>query len=84
MVITATSVIKIWIKKCDDDQLDDLPIPGSQRHGHPTPAPGVSMTQLLILIFTLFFNLALMHSEKLPQLQFWDRLAIIPNFFLGP
>jgi hypothetical protein len=68
--------VVVPIKNCDN-QSDDLPIPGSQRHSHRMPVSGVSITQLLFLLFLFsFVNLALTHSERLLQLQFWDRLAI--------
>jgi hypothetical protein len=77
VVITATSVIKIWMKNRPDNQSDESAMPGSQGHGH-TSASGVSMMQLLILlILTSILNFALMHFEKVVDPLFRDRLGMI-------
>jgi uncharacterized protein (DUF486 family) len=82
MIITATSVIKIWTRKPEEIQLEEISMPGSRVDGHSTLSSGVSMKQLIdLLLLTTFINFLLTHYPKLGVL--WDRLALICHWVIG-
>jgi len=59
MIITATSVIKVWSRIPEHPQ--DPRLPGSLANSRSQPS-GISLTQLLIILFlTTFLNFLVMH-----------------------
>jgi hypothetical protein len=66
MIITVTSVIKIWTRKLEEIQLEEISMPGSHVDGHSTSSSGIFMKQLIVLLLlTTFINLLLTHYLKL-------------------
>jgi hypothetical protein len=75
MVITATSVIKIWIRKQPEKRMESM----SESRGHPTSSSGLSVKQMLtLLIFAVLLNF-LSHSQVVLDLLCYDRLATVWN-----
>lgn len=66
MIITVTSVIKIWTRKLEEIQLEEISMPGSHVDGHSISSSGIFMKQLIVLLLlTTFINLLLTHYLKL-------------------
>jgi hypothetical protein len=75
MVITATSVIKIWTRK--QEKCMEYDSMQESRIGHPTLS-GLSMKQMLtLLVFTALLNFIFTHSQALSDIFYFARLAII-------
>lgn len=76
MVITATSAIKIWTMR-EQEEPTEISMPGSRAEGYP-PSSGLSMKQMLtLLLFTTLLNFALAYSQALLNSWFWNKLATI-------
>jgi hypothetical protein len=68
MIITATSVIKVWTRHHGRRQPQECPMPGSLGTGYP-PSAGVSPRQLLaLLLLTTFLNFVITHPQILLNL----------------
>ena len=76
MVIMATSAIKIWTMR-EQEEPTEISMPGSRAEGYP-PSSGLSMKQMLtLLLFTTLLNFALTYSQALLNSWFWNKLATI-------
>jgi hypothetical protein len=77
MIITATSVIKVWTRKPLVKQLQQPPQSALLANPHP-PSSGMLMSQLLaLLLLTTFLNFVVTHSQVVLDPLVWKRLEMI-------